>query len=313
MSGAMEAISQAADAAAKVEKKVQRLTVLWYNLESWQQDNHFITSGYRPASSSYAKSAASLGYLHNETVNIYSHLIGAVVAIITCLVLYQTLRPRYGTATSEDLLVFGCFFLGATACLGMSATYHTISNHSQAVNKFSNKLDYLGIIFLIWGSFIPSIYYGFQEEPRLIRTYWTMITTIGAGCAAVCVAPFFAGSKWRPFRAVMFIAMGLSAVVPVIHGLNIYGAEKMDRLIGLRWLVAQGVLYILGATLYAARIPERFRPGTFDIWGASHQIFHMLVLLAAAAHLVDLVKAFDFKHSRLDLPAAFPVFPLSGW
>jgi adiponectin receptor len=38
-------------------------------------------------------------------------------------------------------------------------------------------------------------------------------------------------------------------------------------------------------------------PGTFDIWGSSHQIFHILVVLAAAAHLVGLMKAFDFEHS----------------
>ncbi|KAF2096989.1 HlyIII-domain-containing protein [Rhizodiscina lignyota] len=310
----MDAISQAADKAVQVEKKVQqRLTVLWHEVESWQQDNQFIISGYRPTSNSYAKSAASLGYLHNQSVNIYSHLIGAVVAIAAGFVLYQTMEARYESATTQDLLVFACFFLGAAACLGMSATYHTLANHSQSVSRFSNQLDYLGIVFLIWGSFIPSIYYGFQERPQLIRTYWTMITTISAGCAAVSVAPFFAGAKWRPFRAAMFVAMGLSAVFPVFHGLGAYGIEKMDRLIGLKWLVTQGALYILGAGLYAARVPERYRPGTFDIWGASHQIFHMLVLLAAAVHLVGLVKAFDFRHSRVDLPSASPIVPISWW
>lgn len=30
--------------------------------------------------------------------------------------------------------------------------------------------------------------------------------------------------------------------------------------------------------------------------GSSHQIFHVLILLAAAAHLVGLVKAFDYRH-----------------
>ena len=111
----------------------------------------------------------------------------------------------------------------------------------------------------------------------------------------------------------MFVAMGLSAVFPVLHGLTIYGAEKMDRLIGLKWVITQGALYILGAGLYAARVPERYRPGTFDTLGASHQIFHFLVLLAAAVHLVGLIKAFDFRHSRLDSPSAVTAVPLSWW
>jgi adiponectin receptor len=71
--------------------------------------------------------------------------------------------------------VFSCFFFGAVACLGMSATYHTISNHSHEVAVLGNKLDYLGIVFLIWGSFIPVLYYAFESEPALMRTYWAMV------------------------------------------------------------------------------------------------------------------------------------------
>jgi adiponectin receptor len=49
----------------------------------------------------------------------------------------------------------------------------------------------------------------------------------------------------------MFVAMGLSAVFPVIHGMKMYGIENMRDRIGLSWLVLQGALYILGAGLYA--------------------------------------------------------------
>jgi len=162
----------------QAEKRVEKaLLVLWDDLPSWQQDNHYIHTGYRPASGSFSKSFASLGYLHNESVNIYSHLLGAVIFSITAGVIYTQIKPRYETASSGDVLAFSCFFLGAALCLGMSATYHAISNHSQHVARFGNKLDYVGIVFLITGSFIPSIYYGFYCQPRLQTTYWTMVST----------------------------------------------------------------------------------------------------------------------------------------
>lgn len=151
------------------------LTVLWNDLPKWMQDNHYIHSGYRPQSNSYYTSAASLGYLHNESVNIYTHLFGALLAVCVAAVMYVEVRPRFEMATPEDIMVFSCFFLGAVVCLGMSATYHTISNHSEVVAKFGNRLDYIGIVVLIWGSFIPSIYYGFSAEPNLVRVYWTMV------------------------------------------------------------------------------------------------------------------------------------------
>lgn len=46
--------------------------------------------------------------------------------------------------------------------------------------------------------------------------------------------------------------MGLTAVAPVTHGLWLYGFDKMYKQIGLPWLVTQGLLYLFGASIYAA-------------------------------------------------------------
>lgn len=241
-----------ADFVAKTEEAARGIyTLLWNEVPHWLRDNHYIHSGYRPPSNSYRKSVASLCYLHNESVNIWTHLVGAVVAGVTGIFLWANMKARFALATQEDIMAFSCYFLGAVTCLGMSATYHTISNHSEIVAKFGNRLDYLGIIFLIWGSFIPSIFYGFSAEPSLIHIYWTMITTIGAGTLAVVMLPKFRSPEWRPFRAFMFVSMGLSAIVPVLHGVSKYGVAQLEKQIGLSWLVAQGVLYVAGAAIYA--------------------------------------------------------------
>jgi adiponectin receptor len=285
MDSAKEAAAMAAKTGKEMEKKVEeKLIILWGDLSPWRQDNHYITSGYRAQSNSYTKSWKSLLYLHNETVNIYTHLIGALFIFVSGIALYSTLSPRY--------------FAGAVACLGMSATYHTIQNHSHEVAVWGNKLDYLGIVFLIWGSFVPVLYYAFGDEPELRKTYWAMITTLAAGTSIACVHPTFRTPALRPFRALMFVLMGLSAVFPVLHGVKLYGVEHLRTSIGLDWVVLQGVLYIVGAVIYAARVPEKWAPGKYDIWGSSHQIFHVLVVLAAASHLVGLLTAFDYEHSQ---------------
>ncbi|KAJ5493184.1 ADIPOR-like receptor [Penicillium diatomitis] len=273
--------------------------VHWNDLPHWQRDNQHIHTGYRPASSSFQKSFHSLSYLHNESVNIYTHLIPSIAAIPAGYQLYQALAPRYESADEADIVAFACFFAGAAFCLGMSATYHTISNHSPRVARIGNALDYIGIVGLIVGSFIPSIFYGFYCNPALQHRYWTMICTIGFACMCVSIIPQFRTPRWRPFRAAMFVGMGLSAILPVLHGLGLFGYERMRQQIGLEWLLLQGFLYILGAGIYAARVPERLRPGQFDLFGHSHQIFHVLVVCAAVAHLTGLLKAFDYRHSGI--------------
>lgn len=49
----------------------------------------------------------------------------------------------------------------------------------------------------------------------------------------------------------MFVGLGVSGVVPVVHALTIYGFEELNPRMGLSWVLLQGVLYILGAFIYA--------------------------------------------------------------
>ncbi|ROT34788.1 HlyIII-domain-containing protein [Sodiomyces alkalinus F11] len=278
----------------------------WDNLPAWQRDNTFILTGYRRASSSYRASLASLTYLHNETVNIWSHLLGALFFLLVgaagayaAVFLEHEIAPRYATASLADVLVFACFFAGAVACLGMSATYHALSNHSRAVARWGNKLDYAGIVVLIVGSYVPALYYGFWCHPELMTMYQSTITLLGFGCGMTAWLERFRTPPWRPLRAAMFVGLGLSGIVPVLHGLKLYGREALERRMSLSWVVGHGALYVTGAFIYAVRWPERSFPRRFDIWGSSHQIFHFFVVAAAATHFVGMGKAFDYHHGGM--------------
>ena len=107
----------------------------------------------------------------------------------------------------------------------------------------------------------------------------------------------FRTPEWRPFRAMMFAGLGLSGVGPMAIGLVLDGYQKLEDSMSLSWVAAHGALYLFGALLYATRFPERRYPGKFDIWGNSHQIFHICVLLAAGTHLYGMAKAFDHHHT----------------
>ena len=49
----------------------------------------------------------------------------------------------------------------------------------------------------------------------------------------------------------MFVGFGLSAILPVLHGVYLYGFDHMNYSIGLDWVLLQGFLYVLGAVIYA--------------------------------------------------------------
>lgn len=55
----------------------------------------------------------------------------------------------------------------------------------------------------------------------------------------------------------------------------------------------------LAARSYAERCPERLSPGRFDFLGGSHQIFHVLILLAALSHWTAIAEAHRFWHGEM--------------
>jgi hypothetical protein len=47
-----------------------------------------------------------------------------------------------------------------------------------------------------------------------------------------------------------------------------------------------------------SQVPERWCRRRFDILGASHQIFHLLVVLAALTYTEGILQAFDYVHGN---------------
>ena len=123
---------QEADAATRGRRPTGIFLLKYDELPPWQRDNHFILTKYRPESNSYFKCFQSLLYLHNESVNIHSHLLGAFLFFFTSISVYAFERYLVNT---QDIIAFAFFFFGAVICLSVSAGYHMISNHSPEVQS----------------------------------------------------------------------------------------------------------------------------------------------------------------------------------
>lgn len=144
--------------------------------EWFQHDNNqWILDGYRPISGSSRASFRSWRYFHNETVNIYSHLIPAVVFLLGVWFILQYLSGKYSRITSTDYVAFSSFMLTATICYAFSALYHTLMNHSASVDHFCHRLDMLGIGIFIVGDIVLGVYIIFWCETTLRNIYWSMV------------------------------------------------------------------------------------------------------------------------------------------
>ncbi|KAH9303691.1 hypothetical protein KI387_008095, partial [Taxus chinensis] len=94
--------------------------------------------------------------------------------------------------------------------------------------------------------------------------YLSIITLMGVASTLVSLLPVFQNPEFRAVRASLFFGMGVSGVAPIIHKQILYKDVPLV-LYTTAYEVAMGTFYGLGALVYALRIPERWKPGKFDI------------------------------------------------
>ena len=255
------------------EKTIRKWKVLSYNqLPPWLRDNDYLLHGHRPQLNSFRDCALSVFRIHTETGNIWTHLLGALFFVGLAIELYLF---SGADMLLMDKLIFGIYFTAALGCLTFSTVYHTFSCYSQAVAHTCQAFDYVGIAIMITGSLMSYLYYAFYCNKTAQLIYLIAFPVAGSAVAFVTLWPkmgkfdhfcsfdvnysiIIGKPEFRAVRASVFIAFGISAVIPYIHYYFLIDEElPIDNL----KTFGMAIFYIGGACIYANRIPEKLKPG----------------------------------------------------
>ncbi|KAL1819629.1 heptahelical transmembrane protein 1 [Daucus carota subsp. sativus] len=313
--------------------------VSFEELPAYMKDNEYIRNYYR-ANWPLKQALFSIFRWHNETLNVWTHLVGFILFVgLTCSNMIQvppvveffniltTWSSPLGSAgnvshdsksffsdttklidlkhssfgmdiTLPELEVtrwpFFVFLGGSMFCLLSSSICHLFCCHSHPMNILMLRIDYVGIAVMIITSFFPPIYYIFQCSPHWQILYLSGITIMGIFTIVTLLSPVFSTNKFRSFRASLFVAMGLFGLVPAVHAM-VVNWDDPSRNIILGYELAMALSYLIGTLFYVTRIPERWRPGWFDLAGHSHQIFHVFVIMGALSHYGAALVFLDFR------------------
>lgn len=177
------------------------------------------------------------------------------------------------------------FLVGAIVCLSFSAVCHTLACVGARVSSIVWRVDYVGIAALIVASFYPVVFYSFYCVPRARDAYLATMSAFGVLTLGVTLADRFQATKYSPLRAALFSCLGGLGSFPILHQTWFVWAEKPTPIAVMLWLeLLMGACYLSGAVIYARAVPEKWKPGRFDLWFSSHNIFHVLVVMGAVVH-----------------------------
>src|SRR3954465_1195593 len=163
-------------------------------------------------------------------------------------------------------LAAAIYAASVAALFGVSALYHRIDWQSAVARKRMRRLDHTMIFVLIAGSYTPF---------ALLVLHGTLATVIlvavwgGAAAGALMKLLWIDAPKW--LVAGTYVLLGWVAVAAFPGLLEELGVAPTAL------VAAGGVLYTLGAVVYALRRPDP-APAVFGY----HEVFHALVIAAAA-------------------------------
>jgi hemolysin III len=164
-------------------------------------------------------------------------------------------------------LAASIYAFAVSALLGTSALYHRVTWRPRA-RAWMRRLDHSMIFVLIAGTYTPFsllVLHGSLANAILI------VVWAGALGGIVLNLVWVTAPKW--LTATVYVALGWVAVAAMPALAHELGA------VGVSLVMFGGLLYTAGAVIYALGRPNP-APATFGY----HEIFHVLVVAAAAAH-----------------------------
>ncbi|MCB0118277.1 MAG: hemolysin III family protein [Anaerolineales bacterium] len=199
-----------------------------------------------------------------EPINSLTHWGGAILALAGLIALLII-----GWSTPAKVISLIVYGISLIFMFSASATYHMVRVKDKALEVF-RKVDHAAIYALIAGTYTPFCINAFEGFWK-----WGMLTLIWSLAVIGIVIKIFYMRSPRWLNAAIYVLMGWISVTAAGQMLAALPAWV------LAWLIAGGIIYTLGAVVYATKL-FNFKPGVFGF----HEVWHIFVLLAAAAHFV---------------------------
>ena len=199
-----------------------------------------------------------------EPVNSLTHWGGALLALAGLIALLIV-----GWDTPAKIISLTIYGASLIFLFSASATYHMVRVKDRALEIF-RKIDHAAIYCLIAGTYTPfcvNAFTGFWK--------WGMLIIIWSLALIGIVMKIFIIRSPRWLNAGIYVAMGWLCV-----GASGQLLAALPAWV-LTWLIIGGIVYTLGAIVYSTKM-FNFVPGFFGF----HEVWHIFVLLAAAAHFV---------------------------
>ena len=251
------------------EQLVRQDSLLTRDSVAQHRKRPYIISRYRHSTTSYLQCLKSICSIHNETMNIWTHLIAAIYFLL----LQFRLLNEEGISWTEFIL-FSLATCGGIAVFTLSAIFHTFECHTNDHDKWL-FMDIFGMVLGICSQYPAIIYYGLWHEPFLRGIY--MIAHIIAFTYTIWQL-FMRPDQFYENRILWlsgWIAVSLVLFCHIVT-INTDGGVVEHHVSSF---VLGMAIAGFGAILYIVHFPENVLLGYVEVVGQSHSFWHIAMFI----------------------------------
>lgn len=114
------------------------------------------------------------------------------------------------------------YCMSAGICMGCSTAFHWFYPKNKRVFEILHKLDYSGIVILVFGSVVPLIYYSFYCNPKVAWFYIVLQFISCFTTFTLSMFEWFSTPQYHVFKGLVYAACGLFGGATCIH-CGVYG------------------------------------------------------------------------------------------
>ena len=202
-----------------------------------------------------------------EKLNTVTHIFGAVLAIIATV---MTIIRSISLERTDYLAIGLVYCLSMLLVFVCSSVYHGLP--LCRAKKVMRMIDYTAIYFMLMGTITP--YMLLSVVNVNYKLGWGLFITCLVATVISIILTLTAFSKTKAIRMVLYIVIGFCA----FSSLFVIG-DKVDP-VGVKYVLCGNGTYILALVLFAIGAKKKY----------FHTIFHILVIVGATIHFINLYK-----------------------
>nr|XP_015203894.1 PREDICTED: membrane progestin receptor alpha-B-like [Lepisosteus oculatus] len=253
----------------------------------WVFREPHIRTGYRPLHQSWRYYCLTLFQRHNEAVNVWTHLVAALVILVK----FQQLAEMVDFLRDPHAQPLFIILLSSFTYLSCSALAHLLSARSELSHYTFFFLDYVGVAVYQYGSALVHFYYVIEKEWHAsVRHFFLPLAAFLAwlSCAGCCYGKYMSCRLPKVVHKLFqVVPSGLAYcldISPVLHRIWACSPQGCtDQAVAYHQY--QVLFFLVSAYFFAYPHPEKWFPGKCDFIGQGHQIFHVFLVLCTLAQI----------------------------